>query len=198
MEWVTTTTILDRLHDAQDDTAWNRFLERFRTPIISFCRKLGLSSSDAEDVAQETLLAFLESYRKKAYKRGRGRLSHYLFGIAHNKILLARRKIAAQERQVGHSDEGTGFWSAVPDPSAAEDAWEREWREAVLSQCLDQIRREVSFQTFEAFRLVVFEQMEPAAVAERLEMTRNAVFIAKHRVGNRLRDLCALWEEERS
>ena len=197
MEWVTTTTILDRLHNAGAASAWNSFLDRFRTPIISFCLKLDLGPADAEDVAQETLLAFLEAYQKKAYERGRGRLSHYLFGIAHNKILAARRKIAGAERQVIMNDDGTGFWSAVPDSSAVQDVWEREWREAVLSQCLDQIRTEVSFQTFEAFRLVVFEQNEPAVVAETLGMTRNAVFIAKHRVANRVRDLSVLWEEDR-
>lgn len=194
MEWLTTTTILDRLLDAGDNSVWSSFLERFRTPIIAFCRKLGLGSSDAEDVAQETLMAFLESYRKHSYQRGRGRLSHYLFGIAHNKILLARRKMAGPERQV--AEEASGFWSSVADPSTAQDAWEREWRDAVLSQSIEQVRREVSPQTFEAFRLLVFEHMEPAAVAEKLDITRNAVFIAKHRVGTRLRDLCALWEEE--
>lgn len=196
MEWLTTTTILDRLRDAKDNSAWSSFLERFRAPITSFSMKLGLRPSDAEDVAQETLLAFLESYRKNAFDRGRGRLSHYLFGIAHNKILLARRKIGSQEAQVGVAEDETNFWSALPDKADAQDKWEQEWREAVIRQGLEQVRREVSAQTFEAFRLVVFEQMEPAAVAERLAMTRNAVFIAKHRVGSRLRELRAAFEED--
>lgn len=196
MEWLTTTTILDRLKNAQDHSAWSDFLERFRTPITSFSLKLGLSPADAEDVAQETLIAFLESYRKDAYDRGRGRLSHYLFGIAHNKILLARRKIAAREAQVGTAGDGTTFWSALPDKTAVQDKWDQEWREAVLRQGLEQVRREVSAQTFEAFRLVVLEQMQPAAVAEKLGMTRNAVFIAKHRVGTRLRELRAAFEED--
>lgn len=196
MEWLTTTTILDRLRDANDHSAWGSFVERFRAPITGFSRKLGLSQADAEDVAQETLLAFMESYRKNAFERGRGRLSHYLFGIAHNKILMARRKIATREAQISVAGDGTSFWSAVPDPRQAEEAWEQEWRQAILAQCLEQVRNEVSPQTFEAFRLVVFDQMEPAQVAERLAITRNAVFIAKHRVGTRLRDLRAAFDEE--
>lgn len=196
MEWLTTTTVLDRLRDSKDDSAWSSFVERFRAPITSFSRKLGLGQADAEDVAQETLIAFVESYRKESYDRGRGRLGHYLFGIAHNKILLARRKIATREEQVMTADTGTGFWASVPDAAQAEEAWEQEWRQATLMQCLEQIRREVSPQTFEAFRLVVFEQVEPARAAEKLGMTRNAVFIAKHRVAGRLRELRTECDEE--
>ncbi len=196
MEWLTTTTVLDRLRDANDHSAWSGFVERFRAPITGFSRKLGLSLADAEDVAQETLLAFLESYRKDAYERGRGRLGHYLFGIAHNKILMARRKIATREAQIAKADDGTSFWSAVPDSAAAQEVWELEWQRATLLQCLEQVRCEVSPPTFEAFRLVVFEQVEPAKAAERLGLTRNAVFIAKHRVASRLRELRTAFEAE--
>lgn len=196
MEWITTSTVLDRLRDDDDQSAWNGFVERFCAPITSFGLKLGLNPSDAEDVAQETLLAFLESYRKDAYERGRGRLGHYLFGIAHKKILLARRKIARREVQISTGNDGTSFWSAVPDATEAQVTWDQEWRKAVLMQCLEQVRREVSPQTFEAFRLVVFENVAPAQAAERLGITRNAVFIAKHRIGSRLRDLRAAFEQE--
>lgn len=196
MEWITTTTVLDRLRDPNDHSAWGSFIERFRAPIASFSRKMGLNLADAEDVAQETLVAFLESYRKNAYVRGRGRLGHYLFGIAHNKILLVRRKIATREAQISTGDDGTSFWSAVPDSRKAEETWELEWRQATLVQCLEQVRQEVSAQTYEAFRMVVFEKGVPATVAEHLGISRNAVFIAKHRVGIRLRELCAAFEEE--
>lgn len=196
MEWLTTTTVLDRLRDANDHSAWSSFVERFRAPITSFSRKLGLGLADAEDVAQETLMAFLECYRKDAYERGRGRLGHYLFGIAHNRILLARRKLATRDAQVSIAADGTSFWTSVPDTAAAEHAWEQEWRQATLLQCLEQVRLEVSPTTFEAFRLVVFEHVEPARVAEQLGMTRNAVFIAKHRVASRLREIRIAIDEE--
>lgn len=196
MEWLTTTTVLNRLQDAKDHSAWSSFVERFRAPITGFGRKLGLSAADAEDITQETLVAFLESFRRNAYERGRGRLSHYVFGIAHNKILLARRKMAGRGGQVSIADGDTSFWAQLPDGLSPQQAWEDEWRQAVLLACLEQVRREVSPQTLEAFRLVVFEHMQPGDVAERLGVTRNAVFIAKHRVGSRLRELRESFEEE--
>lgn len=196
MEWLTTTTVLDRLRDANDQSAWSGFVERFRAPITGFGRKLGLSLADAEDMAQETLVAFLESYRKNSFVRARGRLAHYLFGIAHNKTLLARRRLAGHEAQVRGGGDGTTFWSALPDSAGAEEIWEEEWQQATLRQCLEQVQTEVSPQTFESFRLVVFEQKTPGAVAEQLGISRNAVFIAKHRIATRLRELRSAIEQD--
>ena len=196
MEWMTTTTVLDRLQDAADHSAWSGFVERYQGPVASFGRKTGLSQADADDVAQETMLAFLESYRKGAYQRGRGRLSQFLFGIARHKILHARRKIGPGPRQVSYGADAANLLADLPDADTLAQSWENEWRQSILMQCLERVREEVAPQTFEAFRLVAVEQVEPARVAEQLGMTRNAVFIAKHRVATRLRQLSAACEEE--
>lgn len=49
---MTTTTVLDRLRDANDHSAWSSFMERFRAPIAGFGQKMGLRPADAEDVPQ--------------------------------------------------------------------------------------------------------------------------------------------------
>jgi len=63
VEWQTTTTILHQLRDYENSAAWTRLVDRFREPIIQFARQSGVSIDRAEDVAQETLLAFAEAYR---------------------------------------------------------------------------------------------------------------------------------------
>ena len=196
MEWMTTTTVLDRLRDAADHSAWSGFVERYQGPVASFGRKSGLSQADADDVAQETMMAFLETYQKGAYQRGRGKLGQFLFGIARHKILRARRKTAAAAGQVTYGADAADLLAELPDADALQQTWEAEWRQSILMKCLERVREEVAPQTFEAFRLVTVEQIEPAQVAERLGMTRNAVFIAKHRVASRLRQLSASCEEE--
>lgn len=196
MDWMTTTTVLDRLRDAADHSAWSGFIERYQGPVASFCRKTGLSQEDADDVAQETMMAFLEAYRRGGYQRGRGRLSQFLFGIARHKIQHARRKTGAAARQFSHGVDVAEALANVADSDALQQVWDREWRESILMQCLARVREEVTPQTYDAFRLVAVEDLEPARVAEQLGMTRNAVFIAKHRVATRLRQLCAACEEE--
>ncbi|MCH7720336.1 MAG: sigma-70 family RNA polymerase sigma factor [Planctomycetes bacterium] len=57
------------------------------------------------------------------------------------------------------------------------------------------VAHHVDTTTYEAFRLYVLEEWKPARVAEHLGVTRNAVYLAKNRVINRMRDLQAETEE---
>jgi RNA polymerase sigma-70 factor (ECF subfamily) len=67
--------------------------------------------------------------------------------------------------------------------------WEEEWHHAVLRECLGMVRSEVEPSTFAAFELFVVQGWRAARVAERLNMTENAVFKAKRRILRRAREL---------
>lgn len=194
MEWVTTSTLLEGLRDFGNQNAWNRFEERFRKPLIRFARKMALDTSEAEDAAQETLIAFAETYRGGAYDRKKGRLSNWLFGIAFRQVLNRRREIARRRAKVRSVDD-TKFWAGIADEGAAEADWDREWAQARLHQSLDVVRQEVKPATLRAFQALVLENRSPEEVAAELGMTQNGVSVAKHRVLKRLRELARQWEE---
>lgn len=187
MRWVTTTILLKNLRDAED-AAWEEFVDRFRAPIVRFARGLGLAADEAEDVAQETLLDFVRAYRNGQYDREKGRLSAWLFGIAHRRVRSARRREAGRPRLL-KGPARTAFWANLPDEHAARRSWDTSWERAVLDQCLERVRTEVEPSTIRAFELFAIEGRSAAAVAEELGMSRNAVFIAKHRVIKRILEL---------
>lgn len=194
MDWVTTSTILEKLHDFDNRSAWDRLVSRFRTPIVSFALRMGLRQPDAEDVAQEALMAFAESYRAGKYDPTCGRLSDWLFGIAYRQLLSLRKRLGRREKTVASNGEATSFWSGLPDEQEATRSWNEEWARAVLQQCLQQVRMEVEPTTFHAFELTALVKRPAAEVAGELEISRNAVFIAKHRVLKRLRELQEAYE----
>lgn len=189
MDWLTTSTILDGLRDFGNHAAWDRFIGRFRVPIERFARKMGLAETDAQDVAQETLLAFARKCRAGAYDRSKGKLRHWVFGIAYREILKARRKLARQAAQVGGNGENTSFWNDVPDKEEADQSWTDEWRRALVQQCLAEVRTRVEPFTYRAFEMVVIERQSPAEVASQLGVSTNRVFVAKHRVTRHMRRL---------
>ena len=181
MEWLTTTLVLDRLRDS-DEEAWRHLTDRFRRPLLAFGRKMGLAESEAEDAAQETLLAFVDAYRAGRYDRSKGRLRSWLFGIAHRQALAARRRSAGRAAR-----DGGAFVDELEDPAAAEASFDAAWEEAILRQCLDRVCGEVAASTYQAFRRVVLEHAEPEAVARELGVARSTVFVARHRVLKRIR-----------
>lgn len=189
MDWVTTTTILDGLRDESGRGVWDAFVLRFRDPVIAFARRLGLPANDAEEVAQETLLAFVEGLRADRYQRTRGRLSRWLFGIAYRQALRQRTKNARREVTVGREADERGFWAEVPDEATASSAWDLEWEQSLLAQCLEQVRREAEPQSLRAFELVVREERSAADAAGELGVPIKAIYNAKHRVLKRLREL---------
>lgn len=195
MEWLTTTTVLRDLRDFENRAAWEHFHGRFQRPIVGFARSLGLAAADAEDVAQETLLAFAELYRRGQYDRTKGRLSRWLFGIAYRQALAARRGEARRGAKFAGQANEASFWTNLPDDALTTQAWEREWEQSLLEQCLEQVRREVEPVTFQAFELVVRAERDPADAARELNVPIKSVYNAKHRVLKRVRELRATLEE---
>jgi RNA polymerase sigma-70 factor (ECF subfamily) len=193
MEWTTTSTILEGLGDHANHIAWDRFVARFRVPVVAFARQRGLSESDAEDVAQETLLAFAGALRDGKYERGKGKLSRFLFGIAHRQALNRRRQDARRATKHAVSADSN---LADPSPEAdASDTWDREWEASVLEQCLRQVRKEVTSTTYRAFELVVRDEVAAQSAADGLGVPIKAVYNAKHRVLKRIRQLREEWEQ---
>ena len=189
MTWITTATVLQQLRDFENRSAWDSFAERFRRPVVSFAKSMGLKQADAEDAAQETLLAFAEAYRRGQYDPSKGRLSRFLFGIAYRQSLKARR-VAGGGAADGANVE-SGFWSQVPDEQTATGIWDTEWEKTLLDRCLVQVRQEFEPQTFAAFDLVVRSERSADDVARELGVPIKSVYNAKHRILKRIRELRA-------
>ena len=75
---VTSTLLLEGLTDPTNDVAWRRFCARYEPMLLAFARKSGFSEADAQDVVQETLVAFLGGFRRGKYDRGQGRLRSWI------------------------------------------------------------------------------------------------------------------------
>ena len=188
MQWITTTQVLEDLKCSNDTLAWSSFRDHFYPVVFNFARTLGLSATDAEDAAQEVMLAFLKAFRSGRYNREKGRLSHWLFGVA-KRVILDFRKRLPREHIVADDSTGTSFWDMVADESAVKHSWDTEWRQMVLEKCLQQARRELDNKVFEAFELYALSQKPVEEVGRILGMSRNAVYIAKSRVLSKLRQL---------
>ncbi|MCH7721132.1 MAG: hypothetical protein IH988_09125, partial [Planctomycetes bacterium] len=85
-------SLLEGLRNTNDHRAWQRFSDRYRPMVVGFASSLGLDDSDAQDAAQDTLLAFTKGYLAGEYDRDKGRLRSWLFGISWRKIRDIQRR----------------------------------------------------------------------------------------------------------
>jgi hypothetical protein len=76
------------------------------------------------------------------------------------------------------------------DP-APDIAWEAAFEEVLLGTMLDLVRREVATETFQAFELLALHRLSGADASRATGLSRNAVYLARKRVLERLRELGA-------
>ena len=193
MEWKTTSTVLERLGDFEDDAIWQLVLEHFQEPIQRLARRMGLPPSDAQDATQETLIAFAQGVRAGQFDRSKGRLKDWLFGIARRQMQGARRRVATnRDRAVA---EATAFLRDVPDEGELAGIWEEEWRRAVYLRVLKRVQTELRPETVQIYHLATVEGLAVEEIASRLGVPPTRVYNAKHRVAKRVRELAAEYED---
>ena len=192
-ERLTSTTLLQGLRDPHNAEVWARFVERYRPLILAAVSRHGIPGQDAEDVAQASLETFFRAYGEGQYDRERGRLRAWLFGIVHSQARTWRRRARAAPR-VGATEIDLRLEAEQAD-DGLQAIWEDEWRQAVLRECLAQVAREVEPSTLQAFEAFTLGGRSADEVAAELGLTRNAVYGAKRRVLERVRELMPLIDD---
>lgn len=179
----TTTALLEGLHDPQNQAAWREFDARFRSILVAFAKRLNLSTEDAADAAQETLLRVVKEYAAGKYDRSRGRLHSWIMGIAKHCICDLKTRQALRREYRGMSAVVN-----LPGDDHLSGIWAEECHRAILCQGMLKLREDSKLdpQTIRAFEMLVFDQRTPAQVAAAMNMTANDVYLAKHRCLKRL------------
>ena len=67
MEWNTTSTVLEKLRNYDERTAWELLDRHFQGALVQFGSRMGLTPADAQDAAQEALIAFAQAFREGHY-----------------------------------------------------------------------------------------------------------------------------------
>jgi RNA polymerase sigma factor (sigma-70 family) len=182
----TSTVMIEALRTEADPSAWHEFVARYQPLLVGFGVRLGLAESDAADAAQGTLAAFLKDFRAGKYERGRGRLSSWMIGIARHQIESLRREAA---RRAGWRGE-SGFIDLRNDATPTK-IWDQERRREVLDEAMRRLRSSggLAERTVRAFELVAIRGVPPEDAARDCELSVDEVYVARHRVTRRLREL---------
>ncbi len=182
----TSASLLGRLQQENPDAeAWSEFVRRYGPLLYRWCRSWGLQEADTQDVTQNVLVKLARRLREFRYD-GKQSFRGYLKTLAHYAWcdLLAERQVTAR----GSGD--SGVLHELNSVEAREDLERRLAQEFDL-ELLEQARREVQGlvepQTWDAFRLTAEEGLSGAEAAQRLGMSVAAVFKARSRVQQMLR-----------
>jgi RNA polymerase sigma-70 factor (ECF subfamily) len=155
--------------------------------IRAWLRKYDVQDSDADDLVQEVLLTVSKDLSEFDHSGQPGAFRAWLKAILVNRLRSFWRARDRRPQPRGDSDIADRL-AELDDPASEMSLiWNRQHDQYVLRQLLALAEPHFTSNTWHAFRRVALDGASADVVAQELEISLNAVFIAKSRVLSRLR-----------
>jgi RNA polymerase sigma-70 factor (ECF subfamily) len=184
----TSASFLESLRHASDDGAWSALVDLYSPLIRGWLKRRGTSPSDVDDIAQEVLAVVVRRFPEFRREPRTGAFRSWLRSITTNCLRDHWRRCNKQPNAVGGTDFGEIVNQLADVQSDLSKRWDREHDEHVTQYLLQLIRPGFSEKTWQAFQRFAIDGHSADDVARALDMSTNAVFIAKSRVMAALRE----------
>ncbi|MFW6106664.1 MAG: RNA polymerase sigma factor [bacterium] len=183
----TSTSLLLRLKELEPE-AWNQMAELYGPLVFHWARRAGLSTQDAEDVVQEVFQTVARKMSDFRRDRGGDSFRAWLRVITRNKVGNALKRLQREDSPVGGTNAMREMAQVAEQGMLSPSPLETDCS-GLFQRAFSLIRSEFKEQTWQAFWRVVIDDRGAADVAAELDMSINAVYIAKSRVLCRLREV---------
>ena len=164
-------------------------IQRYTPNLMRASISLGFFDSDAEELVQDTFVAYLQGGRRF---EGRSRLLTYLFGILYNKARESRR-LRDREQATESIEEvfdqhfdSQGHWSADSKRSLSDP--ERHVEQLELGKALQHCLAGLNASLRMAFTMKEIEGLETPAICEAMQVTPTHLNVLLFRARNKLRE----------
>jgi RNA polymerase sigma-70 factor (ECF subfamily) len=169
-----------------DDAAWAKMVALYQPLIYGWLHRHAVPRQEAADLTQEVLVAVVRELSSFAHAGHPGSFRGWLRAITVNRARAFLRG-ATRERAAG-GDGVLGIIDQLEDPqSAMTQAWNAEHDAHVVRQILQLIETDFEPATVRVFHRLVLDEARASEVAAEMEMTVAAVYAAKSRVLQRVR-----------
>jgi len=185
--------LLEGIRQGQAE-AWSQLVERYQGRLLAFARARLRDASAAEDLVQDTFIAFL---RAAGDFRGESSLETYLFSILRRRIISAHRgrrlSVCLLQDVIGEGEGGNT--PAAPDATASWYARRDEARglnRAALAEALrrliDGYKQSLNFRDLQIIEMLFYCRLRNKDIAEIAGVEVNHVAVIKHRGLRQIRE----------
>jgi RNA polymerase sigma factor (sigma-70 family) len=187
-------SLLARLKDWSQQTAWREFDHNYAPLLRNVARKAGLSDVEADEVVQETLIAVAKKIGEFDHAGNRGSFRAWLYQQARWRIADRFRARSRAHYAIAPEDSLAALGHLEPAPAAEaqsdqtfERLWEAEWENYIGQAAIARVKRQAGARQFQLFDLHVIQGLTVQAAAQAAGASTAAVFMAKSRVGRLVR-----------
>lgn len=192
---VTRATLLLRIRDAQDRVAWGEFVQLYAPLIHSYGMHRGMQDADAADLVQDVMRQVSRSMPDFDYDRSRGSFRGWLLTVTRNALRKTAKRNSRQASGSGDTHVH-GLLEQQPEAAHDDEEWDREYRRNLFQWAAERVKPDFREASWQAFWRTVVEGREIEPVAQELNLSVGAVYIARSRLLARIRQEVEAVEEE--
>jgi RNA polymerase sigma factor (sigma-70 family) len=187
-------SLLIRVRDPADRAAWQEFVEIYRPVILRLAQHKHMQAADAEDIAQDVLMVVAKEVEQWEHDPKRARFRTWLHRVASNAILNALSR-GKPDRGAGGSAIQAALVQQESRNGPDSDLLRLEYRREMFRWAARQVRKEFRQETWDAFWLTAVEGQPVDAAAKELAKDCGAIYTARSRVMQRIREIVEQYEE---
>lgn len=180
-------SLLVQVRSPANREAWDEFALIYRPVIYRLARHRGLQDADAQDLAQQVLMAVASAIGNFEKSSESVQLRHWLRRVVRNAIVnaLSRRP---RDRAAGSSSVQELLLEQPDDDSESDAQIELEYRRELYLRAAKIVRRDIEPETWRAFELTVVENRSIDDAALELDKPVGTIYAARSRIMRRLRE----------
>ena len=195
---ITQPSLLVRLRDSDDHESWSVFVDVYGPLVHHFLRNRGLQQADALDLTQEVMVTVAATIKSFQYNPQRGQFRSWLFTVVQNRLRDFWRRGKHQARGAGDTQAIEALMQHPNPQNEVVDQWNREYEQQLFRAATEQVRDDFQETTWQAFWETAVQGDSGSDVAQRLGITRAAVYLAKGRVIARIKEQVCLLQGDKS
>jgi RNA polymerase sigma-70 factor (ECF subfamily) len=175
-------SLLEQLRQPGNQRAWERFARLYTPLLLKWARRLGLWRQDASDLVQEVFLVLIRKLPEFDYDQ------HKSFRAWLRTVVLNKWHDGLRRRSVPARCD-SNLLSQLPGPDGGEVFEKGEYEQELVSRAMKIIRADFHPTTWQAFQEHGVQGRPAAEVAAELGLRAGAVYSARFRVMDRMRQV---------
>jgi RNA polymerase sigma-70 factor (ECF subfamily) len=188
MEPTTRPSLVLRLRNLDDESAWAEFVQIYEPLVYRIGRAKGLQHADAQDLCQDVFRGVAGAIDRWDPDPAKGSFRGWLFRIARNLLVNFLARQPRGGRGSGRTSVQELLEAQPANDSQAEAEFVAEFKRRAFRWAADRVKDEFTESTWRAFWRTGVDGQPVAVVAQELGLSPGAIYVARSRVLARLRE----------
>lgn len=190
-------SLLLRLRTDTDREAWQQFADAYAPLVYGFLVRHDMQDADALDVTQDVLAAVARDIKRFEHCAERpGSFRRWLFTIVRHRTIDFQRKEKRYVRGLGGALTFELFSEIEGEDNQLEEQWDKEYQQSLFRTAANKVQQRVREVSWMAFWRTTVGGESPQTVAKSIGVSTLAVYKAKHRILQQVREQIAFLEGE--